>query len=187
MIGGLLFRYWEGGRTVNPAPEHPNVRIEWLRRSRKAEVAPPLTAQHEEPTGELMPLRAALGTATSVAQVGRPAATALQARRQAAAATVRAVGTKARASTSRPRAAAGIAFAGAVATRPTAVVKPTQANAKLAAARKHNEAAAALAVALGQPVQFALPEVSARREYSTDEHNLRAVLAALAALRSRGG
>lgn len=62
MIGGLLFRYWEGG---SPAvPEHPNVRIEWLRKSRaqteRERQAPAPTPAHQpsprEEFAEAVPL-----------------------------------------------------------------------------------------------------------------------------------
>lgn len=158
MIGGLLFRYWEGGaRAVTP--EHPNVRIEWLRRSRKNQqelgLPEPQPALPDTEAAELVPLRAILAPAAARAAAVTPWA---RARRVERALTQAAAVPR----TTRP---------GVVALR-TPVVASTATTHALAADH--------------QPMAVAQPDEFSARRHAVNEHNRRAIAAALAVYLASG-
>lgn len=70
MIGGLLFRYWEGGARARQ--EQSNVRVEWLRKSKRPEAAS--LAEPDSRGAVLVPIQIALTPAAVTPRAGRAAA-----------------------------------------------------------------------------------------------------------------
>ena len=174
MIGGLLFRYWEGGARARQ--EQPNVRVEWLRKSRKPEETP--QPAPDERGAVLVPIRVELPTAGVAPRTLR------------ANASLR--GTTAVAACARLTAAVGVATAQAVSTAVrTALPDPVLARAAApevtpmfrwgkdwVSLDEYNARGRAVLVAAGGgvlPAPFGGPR-------SVDEHNRRAIAAIAAAM-----